>query len=87
MLHQLEFAAKKTKSNVGLGYIAHMVPFCLHGGDINSFFRIDEYSKRVRQEFNQGNLFESLIQKYLLDNEHRMKLYMHPDSKFDERKN
>lgn len=85
VLHQLEFAAKKTKSQIGLGYVAHLVPFCLHGGDPLHFFKIDEYSKRVRAEFDQGQLFENLIRKYLLDNNHRLRLYMRPDTKEGEK--
>lgn len=82
----MEFAAKKTGSNIGLGYIAHMIPFCLHGGDVISFFKIDEYSKRIRQEFKEKNVFGELIQKYLLDNNHRMRLYLHPDPKYDDKR-
>ena len=81
VLHQLEFAAKKTKPHIGLGYLAHMVPLCLHGGDPLSFFKVDEYSKRVRQEFEKGGLFEGLIQKYLLDNTHHLRLFMTPNAK------
>ena len=85
VLHQLEFAAKKTKDHVGLGYISHMVPFFLHGGDPLSFFMIDEYSKRIREEFNKGGLFEGLIKKYLLDNEHKLRLISSPDPELDAR--
>ena len=81
VLHQIEFAAKKTKDHIGLGYLAHMVPYCLHGGDPLSFFKVDEYSKRIRQEFSQGDLFENLIKKYLLDNQHKLRLKMIPDIK------
>ena len=57
-----------------------MVPFCLHGGDPLSFFKIDEYSKRIRAEFSQGGLFQGLIKKYLLDNDHKLRLLLVPDS-------
>lgn len=52
VLHQIEFQAKKTKEHRGLGYLSHMLPYCLHGGDPLSFFKIDEYSNRIREEFN-----------------------------------
>lgn len=44
-----------------------------------SFFKIDEYSRRIRDEFNQGGVFEELIQKYLLDNKHKIRLQLIPD--------
>ena len=53
----MEFAAKKTKDQIGLGYLAQMVPYCLHGGDPLSFFKVDEYSRRIREEFDKGDLF------------------------------
>ena len=56
-----------------------MVPFCLHGGDPLSFFKIDEYSRRVRAEFDEGGLFEGLIKKYILDNTHYLRLVSLPD--------
>jgi presequence protease len=57
VLHQIEFAAKKTKQHIGLGYLAHMVPLCLHGGDPLCFFKVDEYSKRIRKEFDESDMF------------------------------
>jgi len=80
VLHQLEFNAKKTKDHKGLGYLSHMVPLCLHGGDPVSFFKIDEYSKKVRAEFDKGNLFEDLISRYFLENEHKLRLFCLPKS-------
>ena len=77
----MEFAAKQTKQHIGLGYLAHIVPFCLHGGDPLSFFKVDEYSKRIRKEFDEGPLFQDLIQKYLLTNSHGLRLFMTPDDR------
>jgi Zn-dependent M16 (insulinase) family peptidase len=62
-----------------------MVPFCLHGGDPLSFFKIDEYSKRIRAEFNEGGLFENLIQKYILGNNHYLRLVSVPDATLTEK--
>lgn len=54
VLHQIEFEAKKTQQHRGLGYLSTMVPHCLHGGDPLAIFRIDEYSQRLREEFDSG---------------------------------
>jgi len=77
--------AKKTKEHIGLGYLAHMVPLCLHGGDPLAFFKVDEYSKRVRKEFEDGPIFQDMIKKYFLNNDHHLRLYLKPDSKLGER--
>ncbi len=44
ILHQVEFSAKRTKDHFGLGCISHMINNALHGGDLLSIFRINEYS-------------------------------------------
>jgi Zn-dependent M16 (insulinase) family peptidase len=62
-----------------------MVPFCLHGGDPLSFFKIDEFSKRVRAEFDKGGVFESLIKKYFLENNHKLRLMHIPEPSHSER--
>lgn len=80
-LHQVEMQAKKTKQNTGLMYISHMVPYALHGGDPLSLFKINEYSARIRDEFNQGGLFEGLIEKHLKSNPHYLRLLYTADEK------
>ena len=73
VLHQLEFAAKRTKSHRGLGYLSHMVPYCLHGGEPTSVFKLDEFASRLRQEFDDG-VFEKMIRRHLIDNKHQLRL-------------
>lgn len=80
MLHQVEFNAKRTKDHFGLALLSHMVPLALHGGDPLSIFRINEYSQRIREDFKKGGLFEGLIQKYFLDNPHKLTLLAVPDA-------
>ena len=56
-----------------------MVPYCLHGGDPLDLFKISEFSDRIRNDYKKGNMFESLIEKYLLKNNHMLKLQHIPD--------
>lgn len=79
-LHQVEFASKRTKKNTGLMFISHLVPYAVHGGDPLSLFKIDEYSNKAREDFEKGGLFEGLVSKYLLNNEHHLRMTMAPDS-------
>ena len=68
-----------TKTNTGIMYFQAMVPYCLYGGDPLDVFKINELSERIRADFKQGNLFESLIEKYFLNNNHMLKLQHIPD--------
>ena len=79
VLHKIELQTKMTKTNTGIMYFQAMVPYCLHGGDPLDVFKINELSERIRADFKQGNLFESLIEKYFLNNNHMLKLQHIPD--------
>lgn len=78
-LHEIEFAAKKTRANTGLMFISHLVPYALHGGDPLTVFKINEFSLRIREDFEKGKFFENLIDKYLLKNSHYLRLLYTPD--------
>ena len=56
-----------------------MVPYALHGGDPLSIFKINDYSARIREDFKKGDLFQNLVKKYLLDNNHKLSLLAIPD--------
>jgi Zn-dependent M16 (insulinase) family peptidase len=56
-----------------------MVPYALHGGDPLSIFRINEYSARIREDFKKGGLFEGLVKKHLIGNNHKLNLLAVPD--------
>jgi len=61
-------------------FISHLVPYAVHGGDPLSLFKIDEFSNKAREDFEKGGLFEGLVSKYLLNNEHHLRMTMVPDT-------
>lgn len=79
-LHEVEFAAKATKSHTGLMYISHMIPYALHGGDPLSLFKINEFSARIREDYAKGGLFEGLVEEHLLKNPHYLRMLYTPDA-------
>lgn len=56
-----------------------MLPFCLHHGDPLTFFKIDEFSKQIREDFKNGKVFNDLISKYITKNNFCLKLISLPD--------
>ena len=62
-----------------------MVPYALHDGDPLSLFKINEFSERIRVDFDNGGLFEGLIEKHLANNKHYLKLIYTPDKNKAER--
>ena len=62
-------------------FISHLVPYALHGGDPLTVFKVDEFSKRIRDDFRKGGFFEKLIDKHMLNNPHYLRLLYTPDPK------
>ena len=61
-------------------YISHLVPYALHGGDPLSIFKINEFSAKIRNDYEKGSFFENLIDKHLLNNPHYLRLLYTPDA-------
>jgi Zn-dependent M16 (insulinase) family peptidase len=51
----------------------------LHCDDPVSALKFDTNFERLRAEVDAGGFFEGLIQRWLLDNQHRVTLCLHPD--------
>ena len=58
-----------------------MTPYSLHGGDPLDLFRINEFSNKIREDYNKGGLFEGLIEKHLTNNRHYLQLMYTADPK------
>ena len=83
-LHKLEIQVKKTREQWGLGVISNMVGYTIHGGDPLWVFNLNEHLERIRKDFKRG-IFEELIKKYLLDNQHKLILKFLPDETLSEK--
>jgi len=55
-----------------------MVPQIIYEGDPLNTLKIDEYAKRLKEDFKKG-IFSKLIEKYLLNNPHKLRLKFEPD--------
>ena len=77
-LHSLELRIKKTRNHWGLMTISNMTSYTLYDGNPLDVFKFNEYSERIRKDYKNG-IFEELIQKYLIGNQHKLILKMIPD--------
>jgi hypothetical protein len=65
-----------------------MMPFALHGGSPLTPLRINEYLAKLREELAEGKpVFETLISRYFLSNQHKIVLEMNPSAGFIAAKN
>ena len=57
-----------------------LLPFLNHNGDPLAILKINELMGQIRMKMRRGNFFEGIVQKYLIDNRHKVRLIMTPKS-------
>jgi presequence protease len=82
-LHQVEIRNKEVKSNYGLLLISSMIPFALHGTDPLVPLHINSYVDKLRLQLAKKQpVFQDLVNKYILENNHTVQILAVPDPKF-----
>lgn len=87
-IHQIEFHRKEitnTPYPYGIKLLLSFAGSRLHGGDPSRILNLDYDLNRLRDELVKGPLFENRIQKYFIDNPHRVLLTLVPDHDMEER--
>jgi Zn-dependent M16 (insulinase) family peptidase len=85
-IHQIEFRRKEitnTPYPYGLKLMLTFASSWLHGGDPIKILKFDDDLERLRQELERGPFFERQIKKYFIDNPHRIRLTLVPDTQMD----
>ena len=80
VLHQVEFQAKLPKSDFGNTLLQSLLPVLNHDGDPIAILKINELMGEIRKRLRKGKYFEGLVQKFLIDNKHKVRLVMTPKS-------
>ncbi len=83
-IHQLEFHRKEVTNTpypYGIKLLLALAGSWFHGGDPLRILQFDSDLERLRREVAKGPLFENRIQKYLIDNPHRVRITLVPDKR------
>ena len=83
VIHQLEFSNKEVVGNYypySLNILFRLFGPWLHGGDPISPLLIDEHIERLRNEMKKGPFFQQKINEYFLNNNHRVRVILKPDT-------
>ena len=83
MLHQLELSQREVGGDsypYGLQLILHALPGALHEGDPIALLDSDQALKVLEEEVKDPQFIPNLIKTWLLDNTHRVRLTMAPDT-------
>lgn len=82
-IHQIEFHRKEitnTPYPYGLRLLLNITSTWLHSGDPESILQMDADFKRLREEIAQGPFLEKAIETYFLNNPHRVRMILAPDT-------
>ncbi len=89
ILHQLEFSQREIggdREPFGLQLIFSAVSTAVHCGDVISVLNLDPAIEKLRQKIKDKGYIEQLIKKLLLDNQHKIRLIMQPDTEYNSKK-
>jgi presequence protease len=89
VLHQLELHQREISGDhypFGLQLILSGLPTAIHRGDVARVMDVDRVLEQIREEMKQPDFVQSLTQELLLNNQHRVRLTMKPDTELSARK-
>jgi Zn-dependent M16 (insulinase) family peptidase len=89
VLHQLELSQREVGGDgypYGLQIILSAISACTHYSDPVELLNLDPELDRLREKAKKPDFVSNLINKYLLDNQHRVTLTFKPDENLDENK-
>lgn len=90
VIHRLEFANREVSGNrypYSLGLLMRMIGPWLHADDPLTPLNLEENLKQIRHEIDKGPFFENCIQRFLLNNPHRVTLTLYPDKDLQQKQN
>lgn len=84
VLHGIELRMKHQTSNFGMNLLFSFTPLWNHDGDLIRSMRINESIENLNEKIrNNPKYLNTLVEKYLLKNTHRLILTMSPDETYD----
>ena len=88
VLHLIEYDSKKPRDDFGVNFLGQSAFFLTHSNYPFSLLHINEYSNKLKNQLKNGEkVFEGLINKYFLKNNHVLKLILQPDENLANKKN
>jgi len=81
-IHQLEFHRREVTNTpypYGLKLLLEIAGTWIHGGDPLRVLRFDEDLAAIRRGMAGGRFFEERIERWFLENPHRLRFALHPD--------
>lgn len=87
-IHQIEFHRKEVTNHPYPYGIKLFLTFCgtwFHGGEPERILRLNNDLKRLRDKLSKGPFFEERVERYFLNNRHRVLLTLIPDQMMEKK--
>ena len=89
-IHQLEFHRREVTGQPyphGIRQLLVIAGTWLHGGDPLSRLQLDDDLANIRKALDDGPFFENYLQRFFIDNSHRVRFLLKPDQEMEAREN
>ncbi len=89
VLHQVEISQREISGGrfpYGLQLMMRMLPATLHGGDAAEALDVDPVLEELREQIQDPGFIKGLTRRLLLENPHRLRLTMVPDTELMSRR-
>lgn len=88
VLHGIELNVKHQTSNFGLNLLYNLMPMWNHDGNIINLMKINQALQNFKNQIqNNPGYLQSLVEEYLLKNNHKLILTMSPIENYEEKIN
>ncbi len=90
VLHQLELSRREISGDgmpYGLNLMLTAMNAALHGGDPVAALALDPVIEKLRQEIKNPDFIKDLVKNNLLENNHRVRVVLKPDSALNAKRN
>jgi presequence protease len=79
VLHLIEYDSIKPKDDFGVNFLNQSSGFFTHSNYPFPMLQVNEFSAKLKRELKSDpNVFQNLVKKYLIENNHRLKLILRP---------
>lgn len=88
-LHQLELSQREIGGDhypYGLQLMMSAISSAIHRGDPVKLLNLDPVLEKLRADIRQPGFIQTLVQDWLLDNPHRIRIVMQPDAGLESRR-
>ncbi|XP_063370921.1 presequence protease, mitochondrial [Cydia amplana] len=84
VLHGFELSIKHQSPKFGLNLLFNLMPMWNHNGSVLDALKMNNLLKELKQNLTKPSYIKDTIEKYFLQNNHKLVMTMQPDAKFDD---